>query len=643
MSPTLFGLFLEDINFACDGGLNANLVNNYSFDAAYGEARGLAAFGERRPCRRIFDRTRHWTMAGGALESCCDEPVVPDAWFGRIRSEGRGVLSNPGYPGDRPAMPVGVDEVLLFSALLRSGSFAGRIEVRLVDERGRVLARGSLESPTSEWASRSVRLRPIASGTASLELVFDGVGTVDVDEVRLVSADHWGAGDPRWSQGVLRRDLVEALRELAPRFMRFPGGCIVEGASEDNAYDWKKTIGPLVRRGVDYNLWCDFRPDGDYSQSFQVGFYEYFLLCEDLGMKPMPVLNAGLGCQMRFDHVVDLDGDDLRGVVQSALHLIDWATGDPSTNAWAALRAEAGHPDPFELEILAIGNENFGPAYFERFERIREAVRAHRPGLTVILSAGPFPEGEAFESSWARARALGPDAVVDEHFYQKPAWLIDQACRYDRYDRRGPRVFLGEYAAHPPHLLGMGALDHEPNTFASALAEAAFLTGVERNADVVAFTSYAPLLCRIGAAQWMHNLIEFTPTEVIRTPNHHVQRLFSTTVGERIVPVDGSLPANVHASCTATRSACSIKLVNVGDRPVASRIEVPEACGESAAVTVLTADPGARNGRDEAGRAEIHVQPTTFEAPIEGETIALDLPAHSLVVLDVKHAAHLPD
>jgi alpha-L-arabinofuranosidase len=637
VSSTLFGLFLEDINFACDGGLNANQVTNHSFGGVYAEPRGFVAFVEPRAATRVVDRLRHWSIEGGSLVSSVTDPFVPDGWFGRVESEGLAALVNAGYPGDPPGLALRAGVPMRFSALLRPQGFTGTVRVELVDGAGRSLTDATLAPLGEGWQRVQALLQVGASASASLQIVFQGGGAVDVDEVALVSADHWGAGDPRWSQGVLRRDLVETLRDLHPTFLRFPGGCIVEGHGDGNAYDWKRTVGPIESRRPDYNLWADFVEHGSYSQSFQIGFYEYFLLCEDLGVEPMPIVSAGLACQFRVDEVVDLESDAFARLVQDVVDLVDWATGDPGSNEWAALRAAAGHPEPFPLNYLGIGNENFGPAYFERFDRIAAAVDAHRPGITFVFSAGAAPDGDDFVRAWDHARTHGDRVIVDEHFYNTPEWVLGQAHRYDEYPRVGPKVFLGEYAAHFPMLSGVPDGGSAPaNTFETALAEAAFLTGVERNSDIVTMTCYAPLLHRLGAGQWGHNLIDFTGDAVIPTANYFVQQLFAATTGDRVAESDGMpLPEGIFASSTTTAAVQYVKLVNTNDVPTAARIVVPAARAAAATTTLLHAERNDRNLVGADGAPVCAVRPVRSSVPIEEGTVSLDLPAQSLLVLEI--------
>jgi alpha-N-arabinofuranosidase len=661
VSDHLFGLFIEDINYACDGGLNANLVNNHSFEGVYAE-RGTVPFappelaaelGEEgvaqlivlTPGRRVFDRARHWTVEGGSLVVSDDDPVAVGGHFARITAVGKAVVENGGYPGGGRTM--GLTGPLHLEARVRADRFEGELRAHLVDEAGAVVAGAVVALEGDGWQRVSAALIPPGEMRGALQLEFVGSGVVDIDEVALIADDHWGAGDPLWSQGRLRRDLVESLRALAPRFIRFPGGCLVEGCGDGSHYQWKNTLGPIEGRRPDYNMWGQFVADGDYSQSNQIGFYEYFLLCEDLGAAPLPVAWAGVSCQVRTDDVLPLESDEFAAVVQDAVDLVEWATGDPATNEWAALRAGAGHPEPFALDLFGIGNENYGPEYRARFERIREAVEARRPGMAIVLSTfGPDAPDTA--DAWEHARALGERLVVDEHFYYPDTWMRAAADRYDDYPRDTARVFIGEWSAYPPNVVGEGreristvALGdsaepvQEPNTWASALAEAAFLTGVERNSDVVAFTSYAPLLNLAEHGQWAHNLIDFNPTAVAPTVNYLVQQLFATNLGEWIVPVAGEFPKAVHASATADGAIVHLKVVNAGDAAVEVDVRLDDAPDGAATGTLLRAPVTTANRLAFEGRPEVQLVPEEFEARVVGGALTLRVEPASVLVLRV--------
>jgi alpha-N-arabinofuranosidase len=326
------------------------------FDGVYLNRKGYnqAAFLLKAEPHAVNDRLRYWNLVGGKLESCHEDPVAENSWCARIQVEGQCRLENLGYNGAERhagacAMAIQAGQEYEFSCWARSRSYQGTLTVSVTDENGAALTGKVQLTPIGQWQPSSLILSGIKTGYGKLVMQFEGKGAVDLDGISLMSTDTWGKGDPRWSQGKLRRDLVEALRDLKPRFLRFPGGCIVEGNGPGNEYDWKDTVDPVINRKGKYNLWGEKVKEGGYYQSYQVGFYEYFLLCEDLGMQPLPIVFAGLNCQLRSPHGLDTHSLTFQEkVVQNALDLIEYANGDPQANPWAALRAEAGHPEPFK-------------------------------------------------------------------------------------------------------------------------------------------------------------------------------------------------------------------------------------------------------------------------------------------------------
>lgn len=493
---TLYGIFFEDINHAVDGGIYAELVRNRSFE-------------HRNP-------SEGWIFLGDEGVRFSIESDVPltlqNPHYLRIAfpsSGGKGEVVNWGYDG----IPLEEGKTYRFSLFARiEGQSPETIRVSLEDVAGKKYAKGEIHALSLEWKAYTLELSPQEScASARLVLQVEGQGAMALDMVSLFPGDTWKGRDNGW-----RKDLVEMLLALRPGFLRFPGGCIVEGHRLENAYRWKRTIGPVAERPTQWNLW-------GYHQSFGLGFSEYFLLAEDLGAEPMPVLNAGISCQVRGAEFVPLEKMD--EWVQDALDLIEYANGS-ATRPWGKKRAESGHPEPFGLKYLGIGNENWGEGYFERFALFQRAIKERFPGIQLVFSSGTSPAGLLFEKAWEWAKAHGVD-IVDEHMYMPPQWFLASASRYDTYDRNGPKVMVGEYAAHT-----MG----RRNNLEAALAEAAFMTGLERNADVVIMASYAPLFNRAGWSQWIPDLIWFNSREAFGTPSYYVQYLFSTNLGDFVLP-----------------------------------------------------------------------------------------------------------
>lgn len=643
VSDMLFGIFLEDINFACDGGLNANLVNNASFDGVYLNRKGYGMMRSiilKPDPQAVVDRLRYWNAIGTTFESRHDDPAAENSWYARVSVNGACSLENLGYNGLKKhagacAMSIQAGQDYAFSCWVR-GTFQGSMSVNVKDETGSALTGTMQVIPESQWQECKLTLPGSKTGYGKLVIQFNGKGSVDLDGIRLMSTDTWRKGDPKWSQGRLRRDLVEALLDLKPRFLRFPGGCIVEGNGPGNEYQWKETIGPVINRKGKYNLWAAQVQDGGYYQSYEIGFYEYFLLCEDLSMQPLPTLFAGLNCQARSNHCVDTHSAAFQEqVVQNYLDLIEYANGDPSTNPWAAKRAEAGHPQPFGLKYIGVGNENFGPEYLEKFTVIKKAIDARYPGMVCVMSSGTSPQGKEFDATWTNVRASFPDVRVDEHCYNRPSWFIQGYRRYDAYPRDGAKVYMGEYAANFP--MNMPLMSVKPNSYQTALAEAVFLAGLERNSDVVAMSSYAPLLSLAEGEQWAHNLINFNPANVMLTANYFVQKMYSTTVGDKVVEMQGDLPSGVYGSATATEDQLIIKLVNTNAQSIQANLHLEGIPDGNAQVNYLQSDDmNAANALTFNGTPEYVVQPFENELIVKNSTATLALKPNGFYVLIVK-------
>jgi alpha-L-arabinofuranosidase len=643
VSDMLFGIFLEDINFACDGGLNANLVNNASFDGVYLSRKGYGMMRSvifKPDPHPVVDRLRYWNATGTTPESRHDDPVAENSWYVRVNVNGTCRLENLGYNGlkkhaDVCAMFIQSGQEYELSCWAR-GNYEGNITIGVVDDKGVALTGEAELTPQSQWQHCRMVLQGSKTGYGKLVIQFDGKGFVDLDGIRLMSTDTWRRNDPKWSQGKLRRDLVEVLRDLKPRFLRFPGGCIVEGNGPGNEYEWKDTIGPIINRKGKYNLWAAQVKDGGYYQSFEVGFYEYFLLCEDLDMEPLPTLFAGLNCQARSKHCLNTDSADFQEqVLQNYLDLIEYANGDPATSPWAAKRAEAGHPEPFGLKYIGIGNENYGEDYLEKFETIKKAIDARYDGITCVMSSGTSPQGKEFDTTWAKVRRSFPDVRVDEHCYNRPSWFIQGYQRYDAYPREGAKVYMGEYAANFP--MNMPIMSVKPNSYQTALAEAVFLAGLERNSDVVAMSSYAPLFSLVEGEQWAHNLINFNPAQVLLTANYFVQKMYSSTVGDKVVGMQGEMPGGVYGSATATEDQLILKLVNTNSMDIQVNLHLEGIPDGKAQVEYLQSeDLNAANTLPFNGTPEYVVQPIQQELVVKNGSSSLALRPNSFYVLIVK-------
>jgi alpha-L-arabinofuranosidase len=505
----MWGIFFEDINFGADGGLYAELVKNRSFEFP----NPMMGWAKSPPA--------------GNVEIRSEDPFeVANPHYLRLtatESAGAGV-SNEGFYG----MGVRAGEDYDFSAQVRvvSGSPAVAVELRGPDAT--VLARGRLEKCAAEWQKLATTLSPKATvAKAQLALLVEGAGVVDVDMVSLFPRRTW-----KERPGGLRADMVQKLADLKPGFMRFPGGCIVEGSELSRRYQWKKTIGPIEKRQLLINRWnyeFKHRPAPDYFQSFGLGFFEFFQLCEDIGAEPLPILNCGMACQFNSGQLVPMD--QLDPYIQDALDLIEFANG-PADSPWGSQRAAMGHPAPFKMKLLGVGNEQWGPQYVERYAAFARVLKQKHPGIALVAAAGPAPADDKFQFLWPKLRELNAD-IIDEHCYANPVWFLSNAKRYDNYDRRGPRVFMGEYAAQSVAIVS----PDNRNNLECALAEAAFMTGLERNADVVRMSSYAPLFAHAEGWQWRPDLIWVDNLNVVATPNYYVQQFFMHHRGDIVLPL----------------------------------------------------------------------------------------------------------
>ena len=508
IQSTMYGLFFEDINFGADGGLYAELIKNRSFEFPQ-SLMGWDIFGnvEVRSDGAPFERNPHYVRLSHSGHA--------------HKHTG---LENEGFRG----IGLKKDGTYRFSLWARTATNSApqKIRIELVDAANNPIERKELEITTDEWKQYEIILSsPLEEAKATLRIFLTSEGPLDMEHISLFPTDTW-----KGRKNGLRKDLAEALNELNPGLFRFPGGCIIEGTDLDTRYDWKKSVGPVENRPLNENRWhytFTHRFFPDYFQTYGMGFYELFLLSEDMGAEPLPVVNVGLACQYQNDgEHCHVPIGELGNYIQDALDLIEFANGDISTQ-WGKVRAEMGHPEPFHMKFIGIGNEQWGPEYPARLEKFIEAIRAKYPEIQIVGSSGPQAEGKDFAYLWPEMKRLKVD-LVDEHYYRPPQWFLDNATRYDSYDRKGPKVFAGEYASHHKN---------RKNNFESALTEASFMTGLERNADVVHMATYAPLLAHVDAWQWRPDLIWFDNLRMVRTPNYYVQKLYGHYAGTNVLPL----------------------------------------------------------------------------------------------------------
>ena len=527
ISDMLMGVFFEDINYAADGGLYAELIQNRDFEYTVEENKGRT---------KGWGPTYAWHVSEGATLSIgTTEPIHENnSHYAVVKTDKAGAtLVNEGWDG----IVLKAGEKYDLSLFLRLGE--GALKVRLVDSKG-VIAETTLKAGTAKWVKRKAVLTASrSSDSAQLELVMSATGESHFDMVSLFPQNTF-----KKRKNGMRADIAQVIADLKPRFVRFPGGCVAHGDGIDNIYRWKNTIGELHQRKPMANIWR-------YHQSVGLGYFEYFQFCEDIGAEPLPVIAAGVPCQNSQTGGSGQQGGipmaDMEDYLQDILDLIEWANGDPKTSKWAKMRADAGHKEPFGLKYIGIGNEDLiSETFLERYLMLIKGVKAKYPDITVIGTVGPWCEGSDYERGWQIAKENKID-MVDEHYYQSPGWFINNQDYYDKYSRNTSKVYLGEYASHLPK---------RPSNIETALSEAIYLLSVERNADVVTMTSYAPLLAKKGHTQWTPDLIYFTNTEVLPTVNYEVQRLYGQNAGNQYVP--SLLTVNTLDDKVLKRVACSI-------------------------------------------------------------------------------------
>lgn len=507
----MWGIFFEDINLGADGGVYAELVKNRSFEFST-PFMGWKTLGKNVPEGTLIIQNDS-KRKGNARSLLINK--LTDFSLG---------LQNEGFRG----MGIKNGIAYEFSLLFKTTKPGLTLHVELLDETDKVLGSSNLSlTQTATWKYGTVKFESVGeTKNGKLNIWIQGTGHAEVDMLSLFPEDTW-MGRPKG----LRKDMVQILADMKPGFIRFPGGCIVEGRDLANRFQWKKTVGPIEERELIINRWnteFNHRLTPDYFQTFGLGFYEYFLMSEDIGAEPLPILNCGMACQFNTGEVVPLD--QLDTYIQDALDLIEFANGEVHTR-WGKLRADMGHPAKFNLKMLGVGNENWGPQYIERLAAFKDVLKSKHPEIAIIASSGTGPDGERFDYLDEKLRELKID-VIDEHYYRPPSWFLSSAARYDDYDRNGPKIFAGEYASHTTRPNGPNK-----NSWDAALSEAAFLTGLERNGDVVTMASYAPLFGHVDGWQWTPDLIWVDNLNVYGTPSYHVQKLYSTNKGTDIIPV----------------------------------------------------------------------------------------------------------
>ena len=615
MPKTMYGIFFEDINYAADGGIYPELLANRGFDWKTKDLEGWEA-----------------DYRGGAMARITvqeNAPLHPNtARHLRMECFGPGTgcgVRNKGFHG--VSVEAGKKYDLTFYARGLEG-YAGGLrfvledgqevvcEAKLANGKMSVAPKsGALDPVEPEWRRHSFVFAPqktVRNGTFSV--LMDAPGIVELEQVSLFPQETFNG-----RRNGLRKDLVQLLKDLKPGVLRFPGGCVAEGDCFERWFDWKRTVGALERRETIWNIW-------GYWQSFGLGYYEYFCLAEDIGAEPLPICLAGITCQFRGPKLAPLDSMDY--FAQSICDLVDFANADPKKNKWSALRAEMGHPKPFNLKMVGVGNENWGQDFLDRYLAIAKIVREKHPEIKLVSTAGASPIGGDHDLAWKTLTCQTAD-MVDEHFYANPGWMMGLAHQFDGYDRSKPKVYAGEYACH---------VEDKANSLFSALCEAACMMGFERNCDVVEMSSYAPLFGKIGCEQWKPDLIWFDNLRAFTTPNYHVQKMFGNNLPSIYIPsAQSGEVADFHQVCGFDKATGEyvVKCVNLAaDRPIDLVIDFgAKLPAGKIKVETLTGDPKVVNDMENPERCRPEAKSVVFAGGREFKT---NLPASSLTIIRAK-------
>lgn len=606
ISNLLIGAFFEDINYAADGGLYAELIQNRDFE--YDPE-------DKKETDPTWNCTKAWSLKGETATMSIDtsEPIHPNnKHYAVIKIKNTGaVLSNEGFDG----IALKAGEQYNFSIFVRAiEGKTGKLEIRLVGKDGEIYGETETTPVSSIWKKYEAKI--ISKKTvpdAHLEVIPQMTGSVAMDMISLFPQNTF-----KGRKNGLRTDLAQTIADISPRFVRFPGGCVAHGDGIGNIYQWKNTIGPPESRKPQRNLW-------GYHQTAGLGYFEYFQFCEDIGAEPLPVIAAAVPCQNSSTGGQGQQGGipmcEMEEYVQDILDLIEYANGSEKTK-WGKIRAEAGHPKPFNLKYVGIGNEDLITDIFEeRFTYIYNIVNEKHPEITLIGTVGPFSEGADYREGWKIAEKLNIP-IVDEHYYQAPGWFINNQDFYDKYDRSRSKVYLGEYASWGNNLF-------------NALAEALYLTSIERNGDVVCMTSYAPLLAKEGNTQWRTDLIFFNNTEVKPTVNYYVQQLYGQNSGDEYIPCNITVSNNrnnltkriaVSVVRDSENNRVIVKLVNILPVAMSSTINLKDLniSGSDAEVTILKGEPDERN-----------IKPEKKLVPVS-QDFQVELPPYSFSVYSIK-------
>ena len=628
----MYGLFFEDINYAADGGLYAELVKNRSFE--------------------FPNPFTGWDISG-KVSLKDDGPFDKNPHYVRLAPSGHRdkhtMIENHGFFG----MGVKGGEEYRFSVWARvPDGGSSKLWIDLVDNAtmsdDQKLGNAGVDISGKEWKKYTAIIKPKRTfAKAHLRIWGDSKVTTDVEHISLFPVKTY-----KGRENGLREDLAKALEDVNPGVFRFPGGCIVEGTDLATRYAWKNTVGPVENRPLNENRWhytFTSRYFPDYFQTYGLGFFEFFQLCEDIKAEPLPVLSVGLACQFQNGLDAHAAMDELQPYIDDCLDLIEFANG-PVDSKWGKLRADMGHPAPFNMKYIGIGNEQWDTPYFERLKAFVAAVRAKYPNITIVGTSGPDSEGKMFDKGWVAMKEQKAD-LVDEHFYRNEEWFLGTgpkdrypncgALRYDSYDRKGPKVFAGEYACH-----GKGK---KWNHYETSLYEAAFMTGIERNADIVEMATYAPLFAHVEGWQWRPDMIWYDNLRMFKSVSYYVQQMYAQNKGTNVLsltmdkkPVagqpgqDGLFASSVFDKTTGE---VIIKVVNTSKQPQAITINLQGIKGERTANVLELWTNGKLDDENTLNQPElIHPVPLTVQCTADKKQTVLNdqLPAMSFRLYKIK-------
>lgn len=700
VSDTLYGVFIEDISKAGDGGLVSNLVYNNSFE--YNDTNE-----ENAQLNEAY-----WNFTNVEHKISSAEPMNKNnTRYEELTFSGRGLVTNLGCVEHWDYKTYDPNEKLQtkadmgfkagaqydFSCYIKNIDFSGEVQVYLDGEKNPASAvKLDISNTAAGWRKVEAQLESAADEDGALTIEFNGTGTLCLDFVQLVPQDSYGYGEEQWKYTTLRADLVDALKKLNPSFIRFPGGCFCEGDSLERLFDWKATIGPVEEREQGYNVWRNDDAGDYYINSNAMGYGEYFSLCSDLGAEPLPCLNAGLTCQGRngFDinvdareklsmtdedfrqYLIDVRGyaeDDKSGIenrinevnalgykseadfdeylktialtpgtpewenyVQDILDLIEYANGDSTTTYWGAIRAANGHEEPYNLKYIGLGNENWGDVYWRNFDALYKAVKAAYPDITVVTTSGTWLGGADFDRAWETVNSQYTDCYVDEHYYTSGSYMYEINDRYDGYDRNGAKVFVGEYAATAD---GVGTIQTKSNML-EAVEEAAYMTGFERNSDIVAMTAYAPTFAKINSQNWTVNMIWFDSHSTVLTPAYYTQMLYANNIGTQYVDAEfaGNIPVTELAQSVTVdqeEQAVYIKLVNSGGKKQTVNLNL-SGFGNLNYASNQHISAEYKSACNEINKP-VYVAPADDQLAVNGETVTVEAEKYSVNVIRIAY------